>query len=56
MTKRTSNCENMIDHEHLLVTFNELYKIPIVLLVVSDSQLITLVISLPNLLVNSSPK
>ena len=35
--KRTSNCENMIDEEHLLATFNEHYDIPRVLLVRSDS-------------------
>ena len=37
LTKRTSNCENIIDDEHLLITFKEHYKTPIVLLVLSDS-------------------
>ena len=35
--KRTSNCENMIEDEHLLVTFSKHYNIPRVLLVLSHS-------------------
>ena len=36
-SKRTANYDNMIDDEHLLVTFIEQYYIPRVLLVLSDS-------------------